>query len=186
MQQESGIRYTDRLDSNLRQNQQLGMNRRTASHRLNLMILVSLLYETGRCTCLRCGVPLATDNVSVEHIEEWLDSNDPVDRFFSLENIEFVCRSCNSVYHRKPSEMRDPKLRKSKPIVREVIPLIIPHKPLESRRNERCSTHSSNVPVRSPSVGIDIPSNVPTIPSSMQRFRDWCKNLFSGTGSATS
>lgn len=131
--QRSGLRY--KISSSERQHQQLGLNTRTASHKLNKMILVSLLYETGRCTCLRCNTPLATDNVSIEHVEEWLDASDPVERFFNLDNIEFVCKSCNSIYHRTKSEMEDPSTRKEKPVARTPIPLNNVDKPLESKQD---------------------------------------------------
>lgn len=45
---------------------------------------------------------MARDNFSIEHKIPWLDSDDPVDLFFNLENIDFSHLLCNSAAKRIP------------------------------------------------------------------------------------
>ena len=85
---------------------QLKMNPRTASHKLNRNIVISLLAETNRDKCLRCADTLTHDSWSVEHLEEWLDSDNPINNFFRLDNIGFVCKTCNSTYNRGRFDIR--------------------------------------------------------------------------------
>jgi len=79
---------------------QLGLRSRTASHRLNRLILISLLRETGRDTCCRCGVELDEHAFSIDHMEHWFHSDDPKGKYFNIKNIDFSCKSCNSSYTR--------------------------------------------------------------------------------------
>lgn len=111
---------------------QLGMNHRTASHLLNRNIVYSLLVETGRDSCLRCNTPLTADTYSIEHLEEWLDSDNPIDKFHSISNIDFVCKKCNSTYNRGRVDVRRSGVPLSKPVSRIPTPLLeIPNKILE-------------------------------------------------------
>jgi hypothetical protein len=107
-----------------RANSQLGMNHRTASHILNRTIFHSLLMETNRDTCLRCSKTLTAENYSIEHLEEWLDSADPKANFYSLDNIEFVCKKCNSTYNRGRMDVRISGIPLVKPISRPLKPLL--------------------------------------------------------------
>lgn len=102
---------------------QLGLNGRTASHQMQRLVVASLLQETGRCTCYRCGTWLDHNNYSYEHIEEWLDSANPQATFFNLRNIEFVCKSCNTKYNRGRIDVRDQGKELVKPTVRNHMPL---------------------------------------------------------------
>lgn len=81
-------------------NNQLRQNRRTASHKLSRLILFSLLKETGRCTCARCNKDLTEDSFSIDHMENWLDSEDPRSTFFDIKNIDFSCKLCNTSHNR--------------------------------------------------------------------------------------
>lgn len=74
--------------------QQLGMNPATASGRLVKDLLFKFVTEAGH-RCFRCGEALTRDTFSIEHKESWLDSGDPVGRFFDLENIAFSHKVCN-------------------------------------------------------------------------------------------
>lgn len=74
---------------------QLGMNPSTASARLVKDILWSLIAETGRDKCCKCGEQMERSTFSIEHITPWLDSGDPSGLFFDLENIGFSHLSCN-------------------------------------------------------------------------------------------
>lgn len=79
---------------------QLGENPRTASHKLQRSIIFSLLRETGRDTCFRCKADLTEDSFSIDHAENWLDSEDPRGLFFDVKNIDFSCKLCNTANNR--------------------------------------------------------------------------------------
>jgi hypothetical protein len=79
-----------------KQQQQLGMPIGTAMHRLRKNVLFSLVVRTGLDICFRCNRKIKTEReLSIEHQEPWLDSDDPVQRFFDLDNIGFSHLSCN-------------------------------------------------------------------------------------------
>lgn len=88
-------------------NDQLRQNRRTASHKLNRKIMFSLLVETGRGTCVRCECDLNEDTFSIDHMENWLNSEDPRGLFFDIKNIDFSCKLCNSFHNRGKFGTRD-------------------------------------------------------------------------------
>lgn len=72
-----------------------------ASHTLVKDLLFSFICKTEH-SCFRCGLPLTRDTFSIDHIEPWLDSEDPVKSFFDLGNISFSHISCNSKAARRP------------------------------------------------------------------------------------
>ena len=78
-----------------RKKMQLGMNPSTASHRLVKDVLWSLIVKTEQHDCCKCGEPMARDTFSIEHLDPWLDSDDPVALYFDLENIGFSHLKCN-------------------------------------------------------------------------------------------
>jgi len=83
-------------DSNKKKSQQLKMNHSTAAHRLRKAILFRLLQETGKDLCFQCGEKIeCIDHLSIEHKIPWLDSEDPIDKFFDLDNIAFSHLDCN-------------------------------------------------------------------------------------------
>jgi hypothetical protein len=60
------------------------------------MIMFELAKQTNEDLCCRCGQRIKSlDTFSIEHIEPWLDSNDPVEKFFDLDNIAFSHIKCN-------------------------------------------------------------------------------------------
>lgn len=79
----------------MKKKEQLGMNPSTASQRLVKDILWSLIVKTGQDNCHRCSKKMSRDNFSIEHIEDWLDSEDPVGLYFDLTNITFSHLKCN-------------------------------------------------------------------------------------------
>jgi hypothetical protein len=87
--------------------EQLGMNPSTASHRLVKDILWNFIVKTGENTCHRCGNAMCRSTFTIEHIEPWLDSDNPIELFFSLSNISFSHASCNFSNARKPNERFD-------------------------------------------------------------------------------
>ena len=75
--------------------QQLGMNPSTAASRLVKDILWKLLQDTGQDSCCKCSEQMTRDTFSIEHIQPWMDSVDPLGLYFDLENISFSHLSCN-------------------------------------------------------------------------------------------
>lgn len=70
--------------------------------RLQKNILFSLLKETNKNFCYRCGAEIENvEELSVEHKDFWMDSEDPIGKFFDLDNIAFSHFNCNSKYKRK-------------------------------------------------------------------------------------
>lgn len=86
-------------------NEQLGINVGTAAHRLRKMILFKLVQESGRDQCFRCGDKISSvEELSIEHKVPWLDSEQPSQLFFDLENIAFSHLKCNIRVARKKNK----------------------------------------------------------------------------------
>lgn len=89
------------VKSHKRKAEQLGMPLGTASNRLRKLILFKILKDNGLNICYRCGKPIdSVEVLSIEHKENWLDSDNPKEKFFDLENIGFSHLSCNISYAR--------------------------------------------------------------------------------------
>ena len=74
----------------------LGMPQGTAQHRLRKAVLFSILQETGKDNCFRCGQAIATlDELSMEHKRAWQGAPDPKAVFFDVKNIAFSHLRCN-------------------------------------------------------------------------------------------
>lgn len=85
-----------------KKNIQLGMPLTTARMRLQKNILFSLLKETNKNFCYRCGAEIEkVEELSVEHKDFWMDSENPIEKFFDLDNIAFSHFNCNSKYKKK-------------------------------------------------------------------------------------
>lgn len=84
--------------------EQLGMNPSTASNRLVKDILYSFIVGTGFDLCCKCGDFMSREDFSVEHIDPWLDSDNPVDMYFDLKNVSFSHLSCNVKDVRRPTQ----------------------------------------------------------------------------------
>jgi hypothetical protein len=75
---------------------QLGMPLGTASGKLRKQILFHLLCKLNENICFKCKKPiLNVDELSIEHKENWLHSENPKELFFSLDNIAFSHMKCN-------------------------------------------------------------------------------------------
>ena len=81
------------------------MNPSTASGRLVKDILWSLIIKTHQDTCCKCGNKMTRETFSIEHKIPWLDSENPVELYFNLENISFSHLSCNIADARKPTKV---------------------------------------------------------------------------------
>jgi hypothetical protein len=76
--------------------EKLGMSYGKARNDLNKKIMFSLLQLTDMDICFRCGEKIeCQETMSVEHVEAWLNSDNPVEKFFDLGNISFSHRTCN-------------------------------------------------------------------------------------------
>tara|TARA_R100000008_G_C3564205_1_gene158129 strand:+ start:794 stop:1177 length:384 start_codon:yes stop_codon:yes gene_type:complete len=81
---------------------QLRMNPSTASNRLKKELLFSLAKRLKINWCYQCGAEIETaKRMTIEHKTPWLDTFDPVGKFFDLENVAFSHASCNYAAARK-------------------------------------------------------------------------------------
>lgn len=80
--------------------EQLGMNPSTASGRL----VKDLLWHhvASKQTCHHCKESMTREDFSIEHIEPWLDSEDPLGLYFDMDNVAFSHHSCNVGACRQP------------------------------------------------------------------------------------
>jgi len=82
--------------SNNKKRNQLGMSVGKANNILKKNLLFSLVQKLGLDFCYRCGKKIETvDEFSVEHKVNWLDSENPIELFFDLGNIDFSHIKCN-------------------------------------------------------------------------------------------
>ena len=77
-----------------RKTKQLGINPGTATHRLLKDILFDFVIKSEH-RCHRCNGELTRESFSIEHITPWLDSDNPTELFFSLDNIAYSHLKCN-------------------------------------------------------------------------------------------
>lgn len=83
-------------NSNKRKSEFLGMPHGTAANKLKKNILFSLLVHIDMHHCYVCGDEIGSaDDLSIEHIEPWLDRENGVELFWDLENIAFSHKTCN-------------------------------------------------------------------------------------------
>ena len=84
------------LTGNQKKDLQLGMSHGKAQHKLKKSILFGFLVKTNENFCYRCNKKIENiEELSIEHKIAWLDSENPVDLFFDLNNIAFSHLSCN-------------------------------------------------------------------------------------------
>ena len=82
--------------SNKMKAEALGMSYGAACNRLRKTILFSLICRLDLNTCFQCdGEILSVADLSIEHKEPWARAENPVESFFSLDNISFSHLSCN-------------------------------------------------------------------------------------------
>ena len=97
-------------NGNKKKSEQLGMPHGTACNKLRKNILFDLLCKLDYNVCYKCDDQIENvDDLSIEHIKPWLDSNSPIELFFDLENIAFSHSSCNTrgqAIHTKTNEPR--------------------------------------------------------------------------------
>ncbi len=83
-------------NNNKKKATQLGMPPGTAANRLKKNLLFRFIQKLGLDKCFQCKEIIETvDEMSIEHKEPWLDSDNPKDKFFDLDNIAFSHLKCN-------------------------------------------------------------------------------------------
>jgi hypothetical protein len=91
--------------SNQKKSEQLGMSFGKASHILRKSIIFNLAKKCGMSNCYQCGEEINDiNNFSIEHKEPWLDSENPEELFFDINNIAFSHHSCNISAARRPDK----------------------------------------------------------------------------------
>jgi len=89
--------------------QQLGIDPGTASNRLRKALLFQFVRLAREDVCHQCGKKIRSlDEFSIEHMEPWLDSDDPKEKFFDLDNIAFSHLGCNIAAKRNPNKIEWP------------------------------------------------------------------------------
>jgi hypothetical protein len=95
---------------NDKKKQQLGIPFGTACHRLRKIILFNLVKETNRSICHRCGNRIeSAEDLSIDHIEPWLDDEQPIEKFFDYSNIAYSHKDCNTAAARHPRRYATPE-----------------------------------------------------------------------------
>ena len=83
--------------------QQLGMHPSTAYGRLRKNLMFNMVQLLEMDWCFQCGAQIeAKEELSVEHMVPWQNSEDPLGLFFDMANITFSHKDCNSKAARKP------------------------------------------------------------------------------------
>lgn len=96
------------MNVSVRKSKQLGINFSTAFGKLRKSIMLLLLKELHRNYCFHCGLEIVNEReLSIEHKIPWLDSNDPTELFFNLDNIAFSHLSCNVSRARRKAKIKE-------------------------------------------------------------------------------
>ena len=96
-------------NSTRKKQERLGMNPGTASSILKKSLLFSMAIKLGDDVCYRCGKKIITiEEFSIEHKISWLNSDNPKELFFDLDNIAFSHLSCNLKAKKTGSGVKHP------------------------------------------------------------------------------
>lgn len=88
--------------------EQLGMAQGTARNKLVKMIMFDMAKKLGLNFCYQCSAEIVNiSNLTIEHKEPWLDSKNPKELYFDLNNIAFSHHSCN-VGAARPKSIKHP------------------------------------------------------------------------------
>ncbi len=85
----------------MKKSNQLGVNVSTAQGRLVKDLLFKMVSNSG-VKCFRCGKDLDRESFSIDHKIPWLNSENPTELFFDLNNISYSHKECNSRDARRP------------------------------------------------------------------------------------
>ena len=82
--------------NNNKKKEQLGVNSGTASAKLKKAIMFHMAKKLNEHYCFQCGLEIESiEEFTVEHKIAWLDSKNPKELFFDLNNIAFSHATCN-------------------------------------------------------------------------------------------
>jgi len=99
--------YVNNKNAYQRKADQLGMSAGKARNILNNSILFDLVKECGDNICYRCGKSIdKVEDLTVDHKEPYLYSENSVDLFFNLDNIAFSHKVCNCKTSRNNSGLK--------------------------------------------------------------------------------
>lgn len=100
--------------SSNKKQEKLGMPIGTASNRLLKSLLFEMAVKLEQHTCYRCGQIIETcSDMSIDHKIAWLNHDDPIEMFFSLDNIAFSHKLCNNLAaQRHKTNRRQEEIRK--------------------------------------------------------------------------
>lgn len=83
----------------------------TATARLKKNLLFTLIIQLGFNYCYQCGFEIDDeDTLSIEHKIPWLDSDNPIELFFDLNNIAFSHNTCNGKAARQTKSRSHPSV----------------------------------------------------------------------------
>ncbi len=96
------------MKNNAKKDAQLGMAHGTAANRLRKTLLFKYVTKCSESLCFRCGHEIDNvDNFTIDHKIAWLDSENPVEVFFDLDNVAFSHTECNYKDRRFPARQRN-------------------------------------------------------------------------------
>ena len=85
------------MNGECKKKKQLGMAQGTARNRLIKALLFDMACKLDLDWCYQCGAKIEfKDDLSIEHMTPWLDSDNPIGLYFDLDNIAFSHHGCNS------------------------------------------------------------------------------------------
>lgn len=85
----------------------LGESFGAATCKLRKAIMFDLAQKLNLTVCFRCGKEIQLKDFSIEHKIAWMNSENPIDMFYDLDNIAFSHRSCNSRAASRPTKRFD-------------------------------------------------------------------------------
>lgn len=90
-----------------RKSEQLGCNFGNASFKLRSLVIFNLIEKHGLNKCYRCGETIKSVNdLTLDHKIDWLDSENPKQLFFDVDNIAFSHANCNRLSRRTPRKVK--------------------------------------------------------------------------------
>lgn len=94
-----------------RKAEKLGMSFGAARHKLVKSILWDFIVKSKQNTCYQCNTEILTiSDLSIEHKTPWETSENPVKKYFDLNNIAYSHLPCNVKRLNQPSKVSCPSL----------------------------------------------------------------------------
>ena len=94
------------MSNNDKKAELLGVPFGTASGRLRKILLFDAIGRLNERNCYRCGEFIEKlEDFSIEHKNSWMNSNDPKESFYSLENISYSHLICNVTSGTRPHKI---------------------------------------------------------------------------------